>query len=181
MIPFQPAGLQSVDVYCAYMEFILQPTDELAQGRLRHMQFRNHLRQGRRMSNFIEVRQPQRVLIHTLYKIYCLLQQVYIFFTYCQRYNQLTGIRHGILSVANGSKVGACANKEITSVKTGVIFLLTTEIPQTGFRKFSGGGLFLRPAALFIGYGASMFGGHPCRLCRFQLRQLPFHLNDQLR
>ena len=32
-------------------------------------------------------------------------------------------------------------------MKTGVIFLLTTEIPQTGFRKFSGGGLFLRPTA----------------------------------
>jgi hypothetical protein len=26
-------------------------------------------------------------------------------------------------------------------VKTGVIFLLTTEIPQTAFRKFWGGGL----------------------------------------
>lgn len=28
------------------------------------------------------------------------------------------------------------------SVKTGVIFLLTTEIPRTGFRKFLGGGLY---------------------------------------
>ena len=46
-------------------------------------------------------------------------------------------------------------------------FLLTTEIPQTGFRNFSDDALFLRPAALFIGYGASMFGEHLCRLCRF--------------
>ena len=42
-------------------------------------------------------------------------------------------------------------------MKTGVIFLLTTEIPRTDFRKFSGGGLFLRPAVLFIGYSASAF------------------------
>lgn len=38
---------------------------------------------------------------------------------------------------------------------------LTTEIPQTAFRKFWGGGLFLRPAALFIGYGTSISGGRP--------------------
>ena len=66
-------------------------------------------------------------------------------------------------------------------MKTGVIFLLTTEIPQTGFRKFSGGGLSLRPAALFFGYGTSVSGGHSRRLCRFQLCQFPFHLNDQHR
>lgn len=36
-------------------------------------------------------------------------------------------------------------NKEITSVKTGVIFLLTTEIPQTGFRKFWAAGCYFGP------------------------------------
>ena len=46
------------------------------------------------------------------------------------------------------------SNEKITSVKTGVIFLLTTEIPQTGFRKFSGGGLLHWPAVLFFGYSA---------------------------
>ena len=37
-------------------------------------------------------------------------------------------------------------------MKTGVIFRLTTEIPQTGFRKFSGGGLlFTLHATVYIG------------------------------
>ena len=46
-----------------------------------------------------------------------------------------------------GSNPIRSTNKKITSVKTGVIFLLTTEIPQTAFENFLDSGLFLRSAA----------------------------------